>query len=145
MCHMKSRARICRFTQIEQTSAGRPLCPVGPGVFARRAWREIARSLRLSRRELEILRGVFGSRKRRAIATDLHISEHTVREHVRRLHVKLQALDDVQLVLRVVEEFLRLTVSPTGTLPAVCAAGWCPLDRWFPRPSCQKKHGSSPR
>jgi DNA-binding CsgD family transcriptional regulator len=94
------------------------------------AWREIARSLTLSARELQIVRGVFDDHTDFAIAADLGISPHTVHTHIERLHHKLAVADRVELVLRVTAEFLTLTAAPDSTLPSVCAnrtAGRCPL------------------
>jgi DNA-binding NarL/FixJ family response regulator len=106
--------------------------PLGAAMFPDRAWREIARSLKLSARELEIVRGVFDDRTDGAIAADLGISPHTVHTHIDRLHHKLAVADRVELVLRVMDEFLTLTVAPESTLPSICAnraAGRCPLRR----------------
>jgi DNA-binding NarL/FixJ family response regulator len=100
------------------------------------AWREIARSLRLSKREFQIVRATFDDQKELAIAADLGIAPRTVHEHIERLHRKLKVADRLQLVLRIMNEFLRLTVSPQGGLPPICstqAAGRCPLRRIAPR------------
>ena len=94
------------------------------------AWREIARSLRLSNRELQVVRATFDDCKESKIATDLGITQRTVHTYVERLHHKLAVTDRLQLVLRIVHEFLRLTISPQGNLPPICAkevAGRCPL------------------
>jgi DNA-binding CsgD family transcriptional regulator len=94
------------------------------------AWREIASSLRLSPRELEIVRATFDDRKELAIAADLGIAPRTVHTHIERLHRKLKVADRVQLVLRIMYEYLRLTSSAPGSLPPICphaAAGCCPL------------------
>ena len=101
-------------------------------MFSHRAWREIARSLKLSARELQIVRGVFNDHTDVAIAADLGISPHTVHTHFDRLHHKLAVADRVELVVRVMNEFLLLTVAPENTLPSICAnraAGRCPLRR----------------
>lgn len=79
-------------------------------------------------RELQIIRGVFDDRTEFNIATGLNISPHTVHTHVERLHHKLHVADRVQLALRVMDEFLALTVSAQAKLPPVCAnweAGDC--------------------
>ncbi len=77
-------------------------------VFSNQAWNRIVGSLRLSRREGEIVRGVFDDKTEYAIATELGMSPHTVHTHVERLHQKLGVADRVQLVLRILQEFLRL-------------------------------------
>ena len=110
----------------------RPTRRAGAAMFSEVAWEAIAKSLALSTRELQIVRGVFDDRIEYAIATDLKISPHTVHTHVERLHHKLQVADRVQLVLRVMDEFLRLTLSPQTKLPPICAnwqVGGCPLQR----------------
>jgi DNA-binding CsgD family transcriptional regulator len=94
------------------------------------AWREIARSLHLSTRELQIIRGVFDDRTEYCIAADLGISSHTVHTHFDRLHHKLGVSDRVSLVLRVIREFVALTLAPQTILPPICnnwAHGRCPL------------------
>jgi DNA-binding NarL/FixJ family response regulator len=107
-----------------------PRRPSGSAMLSDLAWREIARSLKLSPRELEIVRATFDDRKESAIATDLGIAPRTVHTHIERLHQKLEVADRLQLVLRIMREFLRLTISPQGGLPPICAneaAGSCPL------------------
>jgi DNA-binding NarL/FixJ family response regulator len=102
------------------------------GVFSEQAWKAVGQSLKFSGRELEIVRGIFEDRTEWAIAADLHISPHTVHTHVDRLHHKLHIANRVQLVLRVMDEFLGLTLSPQGKLPPICAnwqEGVCPLSR----------------
>jgi DNA-binding CsgD family transcriptional regulator len=98
------------------------------------AWVEIARSLKLSPRELQIARATFDDRKESAIAADLGIAVRTVHTHIERLHRKLDVVDRAQLILRIVHEFLRLTISLDGKLPPICAneaAGLCPLSGQF--------------
>ena len=94
------------------------------------AWVEIAHSLKLSGRELEIVRGVFDNLKRGAIAAKLGVSEHTVHTHLQRLFSKLRVTTRAQLIVRVVEELLVLTVSEASQLPPICrhrANGCCPM------------------
>ena len=102
----------------------------GSEIFSDRAWAEIARSLRFTKRELQIVRGVFDDRTEFAIAADLGISPHTVHTHLERLRHKLAVMDRAALVLQVVEEFLRLTGAPRSRMPSICgrrAVGLCPL------------------
>jgi DNA-binding CsgD family transcriptional regulator len=99
-------------------------------MFSEQAWAEIGRSLKLSARELQIVRAVFDDRTESAIAADLGISPHTVHSHFERLHYKLAVADRVELIVRVMDEFLALTAAPESTLPSICAnrtAGRCPL------------------
>jgi DNA-binding NarL/FixJ family response regulator len=105
-------------------------CPLGPAMFSNQAWEEIARSLKLSSRELQIVRGVFDDHTEFAIADDLSVSPHTIHTHCERLYHKLAVTDRVKLVLRVMDEFLVLTVASGSILPPICAnqaAGRCPL------------------
>lgn len=99
-------------------------------MFSEQAWSEIARSLKLSPREFQILRSVFDGRTESAIAADLCISPHTIHSHMDRLRHKLGVADRMELTLRVTNEFLALTAAPESILPAICAkqtAGRCPL------------------
>jgi DNA-binding NarL/FixJ family response regulator len=99
-------------------------------MFSEPAWEAIARSLKLSGRELQIVRAVFDDETEFCIAAELGISAHTVHTYVERLHRKLAVNDRGRLILRVVDEFLRLTAAPDSILPAICAnrtAGRCPL------------------
>lgn len=109
---------------------GDKLHPPGSLVLSEQAWKEIARSLKLSGQELQIVRRVFGDHTELAIAGQLGISSHTVHTHCERLYRKLKVTDRVQLVLRIVDELLALTVAPGSALPSICAtrtAGRCPL------------------
>ena len=117
-----------------RTKAGNPVrpCPRGAAIFSDQAWGEIGRSLRLSARELQIVRGVFDDQIESGIASELGISTSTIHTHCERLYRKLAVTDRVRLVLRVMEEFLSLTIAPGTPLPPVCAnraAGRCPLRR----------------
>jgi DNA-binding NarL/FixJ family response regulator len=107
-------------------------CPLGAAMFSEQAWMEIARSLRLSGQELQIVRGVFDDYTESAIASNLRVSPHTVHTHCERLYHKLAVTDRVKLVLRVMDEFIALTVAPGSVLPPICGnrnAGHCPLRR----------------
>jgi DNA-binding CsgD family transcriptional regulator len=70
-------------------------------MFTEQAWAMIARSLKLSPRELQILRGVFDDRTELAIAAVLGISPHTAHTYIERLHHKLAVADRVEPVVRV--------------------------------------------
>lgn len=99
-------------------------------VLTDRAWGEVGRSLRLSGRELEIARSVFADCKELAIAGGLGISPHTVRTHMERIYRKLGVGSRVELVVRVVDEFLRLVRAEDSDLPPICrnrVAGRCPF------------------
>lgn len=105
-------------------------CPSGAAMFSEQAWDEIARSLKLSGRELQIVREVFDDNTEFAIARNLNLSPHTVHTHCERLYHKLGVTDRVKLVLRVTNEFIALTFTPESKLPPICAnrtAGRCPF------------------
>jgi len=100
----------------------------GAGILSEAAWSAVAASLGLSLRELGIVRGIFDNRTEPNIADDLGISIHTVHTHVARMRRKLGVTGHVSLVLRIMNEFLKLTVSPARRLPPICslrAAGLC--------------------
>ena len=102
----------------------------GPAIFSTPAWEEIARSLNLSKRELQIVHAVFDDQTEFSIAAELGISPHTVHTHVERLHHKLAVKDRGQLILRVVDDYLSLTAVSERVLPSICAnrtAGRCPF------------------
>src|ERR1035441_6293504 len=102
----------------------------GCAMLSEQAWGEVARSLRLSGREVQVVRGVFDDRKEFAIACKLGIALRTVHTHIERLYRKLAVKDRVELVLRVTEEFLALTASPESALLSIFGNrtdGRCPL------------------
>ena len=84
----------------------------GSAIFPDPTWAELGRSLGLTKRELQIVRGIFDDRTEFAIAAELGISPHTVHTHIERLRHKLAVIDRVALVLQVMEEFLKLTATP---------------------------------
>jgi DNA-binding NarL/FixJ family response regulator len=103
---------------------------LGAAMFSKRAWDEIARSLKLSGRELQIIKDVFDDRTESAIAAHYDVSPHTVHTYCERLYHKLAVTDRVKLVLRITDEFLALTDASGSILPPICAnwaAGRCPL------------------
>lgn len=119
--------RVVRFQPSTPRKHQRPL---GSGILSEQAWVTIARSLKLSGRELQIVRGVFDDATDLAIAQRIGISLHTVHTHIERLHRKLAIINRAQLLLRIMQEFLALTVSPESDLPPICtnkASGRCPL------------------
>jgi DNA-binding NarL/FixJ family response regulator len=106
--------------------------PLGAAMFSEPAWEEIARSLKLSGRELQIIKDVFDDRTESAIAVHYGVSPHTVHTYCERLYHKLAVNDRVKLVLRITDEFLALTVASESILPSICAnrtANRCPLRR----------------
>ena len=104
--------------------------PIGAALLSDVAWSEIARSLKLSARELETVPGVFDNLKEDAIAGNLGVSEHTIHTHLHRLFSKLRVTTRTQMVVRIMQELLLLTLSEGGSLPSICrhrANGRCPM------------------
>lgn len=126
---LPTRAKKTRQTaQPAAPTGSKRLVPPGSNIFSDPIWSEIARSLRITKRELQIVRGVFDDRTEFAIAADLGISPHTVHTHLERLRHKLAVVDRTALVLQVVKEFLKLTAVPGTVLPPICgrrSAGRC--------------------
>ena len=85
---------------------------VGSALLSETAWAEVARTLQLSGRELQIVRGVFDNHKETAIAADLGIAPRTVDTHLERLYRKLTVTTRVALVLRVMEQALKANARP---------------------------------
>lgn len=109
------------------------VCPTigcGSAIFSDNGWATLARRLRFTKRELEIVRGVFDDHTELAIADNLGISPHTVHTHAERLRRKLAVVDRAALILKVVQEFLKLSAAPGSELPPICgkrSAGLCRL------------------
>ncbi len=103
---------------------------MGAIMFSEQTWQELARSLNFSGQQLQIVQGMFDDQTEAAIADQLKLSPHTVHTYGERLYRKLGVTGRVKLALRVMDEYLALTLSREGTLPPVCAnfaAGHCPL------------------
>lgn len=86
--------------------------------FPEHAWHEVGRMLRLSGRELQIVRGMFHDKIQFAIAAELGISPHTVHTHVERVYHKLGAANRAQLLVRVMTAFVALAASAKIPAPA---------------------------
>ena len=93
---------------------GRSLIPSG-------TWFSLARMLRLSSREMQIVQNVFDDRKLDSIAFELGISPHTVDTYFHRLYTKLHVSSRPQLILRVMAGYLALVAS--GGRPMVPVTG----------------------
>ena len=79
---------------------------LGAEMLSDASWRDIAKTLRISGRELQIVHGIFDNRTEHAIAVNLSIADCTVHTHLNRLYKKLGVTTRVELVLRVIETFL---------------------------------------
>ena len=97
-------------------------------MFCDATWTALAVNLRLSRRELEIVRGIFNDQKEQAIAAELGVSRHTVHTERQRLYRKLGVRDRPQLILRVVAQYHGLNLDGAGLPPvrAFPTTGHCP-------------------
>ena len=84
--------------------AGHP----GSSVLPAGVWPNVGSTLRLSPRELQVVRGVFEDHKEEAIAFDLGISPHTVNTYFQRLYSKLGVSSRTQLILCVMAAYLAL-------------------------------------
>jgi len=92
----------------------------GASLLSEHAWLEIARSLGLTNRELQMIQSVFDNLSEAGIAKRFRISEHTVHTHLNRLFKKLTVTTRTELVLRILEQMIGLTLSETGVLPPIC-------------------------
>jgi len=131
-----SKAKVSPVGQANPPENCNLRCPLGAAIFPEQAWEKIAHSLKLSGRELQIVREVFDDQTEFAIANNLNVSPHTIHSHCERLYHKLAVTDRVRLVLRVTNEFIALTFAPESNLPPICAnlaAGRCPLQRNQPQ------------
>jgi DNA-binding NarL/FixJ family response regulator len=81
----------------------------GLSLFPLSVWPNLGMALRLSRREMQIVQGVFQDRKEESIASELGISPHTVNTYFQRLYNKLRVCSRPQLIVRVMAEYLAMT------------------------------------
>lgn len=84
-------------------------------LFNQDIWIAIQRSLKLSDREGQIMQLVFDDQKESSMASGLGISRHTVNTYLQRLYQKLDVSSRVQLIVRVVAEYM--TLASQGQLP----------------------------
>jgi DNA-binding CsgD family transcriptional regulator len=90
----------------------------GASLLSNNAWSEIARTLNLTRRELQIVQSVFDNLPERGIARSLRISEHTVHTHLNRLFKKLTVTTRTDLVLRIMEQMMLRPPPVAAVTPA---------------------------
>ncbi len=83
-------------------------------LFSNERWSELAKVLGFSARQGQVARCLTLGMSDRQIATELELSEHTVRTHLSRIYQKLNVQDRMELVLLVFRQFLRS-----------CRAGGC--------------------
>lgn len=92
----------------------------GASLLTDHAWHEIGRTLGITKRELQIVQSVFDNQHEADIAKRFKISPHTVHMHLNRLFKKLNVTSRTELVLRIVEQMVALTLSETAVLPPIC-------------------------
>ena len=92
----------------------------GASLLSDHAWLEIARTLNITKRGLQIVQAVFDNQHESEIAKRFKISPHTVHMHLNRLFKKLNVTSRTELVLRIVEQMVALTLSETAVLPPIC-------------------------
>ena len=105
--------------------------PSGRSLFSNETWRDLERSLRLSRRESQIVPSLLADEKESAIAAHLGISRHTVHTYTERLYRKMGVSSRVGLFRRVFVEYMSLPgKSVTSAVLLICdliADGLTPL------------------
>jgi len=92
----------------------------GASMLSDHAWLEVASALDITKREVQIIQGVFDNLPKAGIAHRLGISTHTTHTHLNRLFKKLNVTTRTELVLRIMEQMIALTLSETGVLPPIC-------------------------
>ena len=92
----------------------------GASLLTDHAWLEISRTLGITKRELQIVQAVFDNKHEADTAKRFKLSPHTVHMHLNRLFKKLNVTSRTELVLRIVEQMVALTLSETAVLPPIC-------------------------
>lgn len=93
---------------------------VGSDLLSVSQWDSIARRLRFSRRETEVVRYIFEGLKESAIAYHLGISAHTVHTHIERIYRKIGVGSRCGLLTRVFAAYLSIEHNHTpATTPQV--------------------------
>jgi DNA-binding CsgD family transcriptional regulator len=86
------------------------------------SWLAVLTSLRLSRREAEIVEGILGDENEHSIAARLGISSHTVHTHLERLYRKLRVSSRCQVVVRMFAEYVSIEAKgPRASGPLTAA------------------------
>jgi DNA-binding CsgD family transcriptional regulator len=86
-------------------------------------WSDLARVLRLSAREIQVVQGIFRDHAAARIASELGISEHTVRTYTRRVFRKLNVSSRSGVVVQV----LTVLQSEGLSCELLTLCGLCPL------------------
>jgi DNA-binding CsgD family transcriptional regulator len=114
-----ARKPVARFAQpADPIRTQAPLPVFEPGNLRRRSsathcglddadWHELNAALRLTNRELEVIKSVFHAQTEAGIAVELGISINTVHTHLGRVYKKLGVQSAAGLILRVFSEFIQ--------------------------------------
>ena len=78
----------------------------GRRIFSDDEWQTISTSLGLSEREFAIVQAMFDDEHEKEIAEELGISQNTTHTHLKRLYKKTDVTSRVELIIRIVEEYL---------------------------------------
>lgn len=85
----------------------KPMSPLdrhpGNSILTDAEWQATSEALRLTPREQQVCRNLFQGKTREKIADDLGIKTRTVRQHMESIHVKLNASNRVEVVLRIIQ------------------------------------------
>lgn len=92
----------------------------GASLLSAHAWHEIASALDITSRELQIVQAVFDNLPEAGIARRFKLSVHTVHTHLNHLFKKLTVSTRTELVLRIMEQMITLTLSETAVLQPMC-------------------------
>jgi DNA-binding CsgD family transcriptional regulator len=84
-------------------------------------WEKLAQRFRLSRREIEVIRGVMIDQKESAIARQIGISPHTVHTYLEHTYVKLGVRSRATLVARIMYEFMAIRPNSMELSPVLKA------------------------
>ena len=87
---------------------------LGCQLFDDRTWHSLRNGLRLSPRELEVLKAIFDDRKEASISHELGISPHTVHTYVGRIYMKLRVSSRIETVTTVVAAAANLRQHDVG-------------------------------
>jgi DNA-binding CsgD family transcriptional regulator len=117
-------------------------------VISEAEWPRLQAALRLSERELQIVRQVLEDRKEESIAYELGISPHTVNTYLQRLYAKLRVASRAQLIVRVLSEHIlflngqSLSTRADELVEAHRRGGkisFCPPEAYLPTRCCRSR------
>lgn len=102
--------------------------PCDASFLSEGAWSQLADSLRLTAREVQVVRGFLNDETESAIAGAHGMSRHTVHTYIRRIYRKLRARTRAGVILRVFAELVAQRIPPCFGTSAACRA--CRLGFW---------------